>query len=59
MDWTKNLLSYEKNKEKGICPKCSSKSIEVEELNYGQRKTLFFKCNDCNAATHFEGFIAE
>lgn len=51
--WIDNLQQYEKNKNTGICPKCGSSDICVEELHYG-RKSISFKCNACGSGDHFD-----
>ena len=55
--WLNNLLGYEKNKEKGICPCCGSKNIKVEEIRHNQRKSTAFFCLDCQKGEHFDGFM--
>lgn len=55
IDWTKNLISYEKNNDKGKCPFCDSKNISVEHIDTETRKSLLFKCLDCGKSEFFCG----
>lgn len=56
-DWTKNLISYMKNGDKGECPFCESVNIGVENIDTAERKSLLFKCFDCGKSEFFSGTI--
>jgi len=57
--WEKNAVGYNKHKQAGLCPKCGSDNVSVEENRNGQRQSISFLCNECGSGDHFDGFIAD
>lgn len=54
--WIANLLSYEKDGEKGKCPACGSTNIKVEESG-DKRRSVTFTCENCGSSDHFDGTL--
>ena len=54
--WENNILPFVLSGDKGKCPKCGNKNVDVMELKNEKRQSLSFLCRECGSSDHFDGF---
>lgn len=57
--WENNVVSFSTDGNAGNCPKCGGKNVTVQEHIFETRRSLTFRCKDCGAGDHFDGFMPE